>query len=234
VGKTAFTMGHLARNMAANGVGVLRFNAEMDLKEIISRDVAAESGVDSLELMNPQQDVFTQGSWDTVYEAEHRMVNYPLWTYTPGAVPLTIPRMEAIGRHHILKYGVKVIIIDQLDKIAVNVRGTEYERMTACMKGVTALVKRLRIPILLLCQIGRKGDDKEELTMGDIKATGQIEQDAHAVILMNNVEPQTNTEVETWNDYHVMKIKIAASGGGPEGSFRMGFYPKLSKFKYPA
>ena len=77
------------------------------------------------------------------------------------------------------------LVIDQLDKIRGDkeFRGGDYERFTAHSSALKQLALELEVPLLLLCQINREGNEAPALT--HLKSSGQLEQDADLVFLLD-------------------------------------------------
>lgn len=227
MGKTALSR-QLATYIARkSGLPALFFNLEMDEAEIAERDMAAVTGFDGTRMRNPQVDLLEGDDWDKILAAQQTLAAIPLYTYTPRA-PLTVSRIEAIARYNVHHHGIRVLFLDQLSKIGVPGKMGDFERQSARMAGVTRLVKKLGMPIIVACQVNRQG--ATEPTLEDLKGTGQIEEDAHAVIFVHAQTPRTDDERKSWNDVRGVKIIIAKNGGGATGRFTVAYHPRITHF----
>lgn len=230
-GKTALGR-QVARTVASYKHPALYVNLEMDEDELHERDIAALTGFDSKVLRGFQRDLFEDEQWDRIATAQAIVHNMPLYTYTPTA-PMTGPRIEAVIRWHIHHYGIELVVVDQLSKIVSGARGNDFERQTARMRSVTRLVKQLGIPLILLCQLGRAAEEGRGGLMGALKSSGQIEEDAHALIFLHEIPPKTEQEKASYNQERPMVFLIPKNGGGAKGRFRMLFRPRTCEFIDP-
>lgn len=95
---------------------------------------------------------------------------------------------------------VDVAIVDYvqlLSAYAVN-NANEYERVSYVAEYLKRTANRLKIPIVALCQLNRKGskDDGAEPTLTDLRGSGALEQAASSVILLHREQPV----VDKWRD----------------------------------
>jgi replicative DNA helicase len=95
-----------------------------------------------------------------------------------------------------VKDGVEIIFIDQLSKIRGGKGKTEYEQRTYIVNELATLKKDLRIPVCLLAQINRKLEDRQNKkpTLGDLKSTGALEEDADIILLGHREYEYVKTE----------------------------------------
>jgi replicative DNA helicase len=96
---------------------------------------------------------------------------------------MTLQEVNSACRRMKLKYGVKVIFIDYLQRIRVPKQKTRFEEVAMVATGLKEIARELNIPIVAMAQLGRDADDKKP-GMGDFQYSSQIEQDADVVILL--------------------------------------------------
>lgn len=98
---------------------------------------------------------------------------------------ITFPRIVSLARAHKRKHGRFVYLIDYLGLIKSSVKTAnrvhEIEEITT---GLKALAKELDIPIILLSQLSRKVEEREDKRpqLSDLRDSGSIEQDADVII----------------------------------------------------
>lgn len=104
------------------------------------------------------------------------------------------------------------LVIDQLDKIRGdrNYPG-DYERFTAHSTALKQLALELDVPLLLLCQINREGDEVPALT--HLKSSGQLEQDGDLVLLLHRKGEPSLGEVD-------LVLNVAKNRHGKTGLIR--------------
>ena len=84
------------------------------------------------------------------------------------------------------KMGCKIIIIDQLNQISYEKGTLPYIGISKNCSELKQLTKELRLPILLLCQLNRslESRDNKRPTKADLAETGRLEQDADMIMFL--------------------------------------------------
>lgn len=108
--------------------------------------------------------------------------------------------------------GLDLLAIDHLDLVKPSGRyqGNKVYELGEITAATKALAKELKIPVILLCQLNRKVEEREDKrpTLADLRSSGSIEQDADAVIflyreeyyLQHNKPKEDTPEYLTWLD----------------------------------
>ncbi|HEC60903.1 MAG TPA: replicative DNA helicase, partial [bacterium] len=117
---------------------------------------------------------------------------------------------------------------DQLSKIKGDRRKSKFEEATSIVEQLADLKKELRMPVVLLAQINRRAEDRDNKkpTLADLKNTGQIEEDADIVLIGHR--PYEYTKLEEHK--HQATWEIAKNRGGPCRNVDMMWYPKITTF----
>lgn len=179
MGKTALAL-TIALNVARNtGRRVLYFSPEMDAQALAARALQT-FGIATDEALNPTD--------ETVAHAR-RVLEY-LQQYHVDIVPHRTPTVEDVvsrARAYALEHrDVALIVIDHLGEIR---RPSVMNRTEATVVGeivqqIRALAGDLRIPVLLLSQLSRtleRRDDKRPI-MSDLRDSGRIEELADTIM----------------------------------------------------
>jgi replicative DNA helicase len=186
----------VALNAAKRGVGVMIDSLEMsgyDLGERMVSAIAAEWNETRYRAQVPYS-VMSSGDLD---EYEERAVNnaadflatLPITIeQQPG---LTVAQIAARARVAHAKYkaqGCKkiILIIDYLGLVrpGEDYRGSKVNEVAEITMNLKVLAKELSIPILLLCQMNRGVEQREDKRplLSDARDSGSIEQDADTVL----------------------------------------------------
>lgn len=82
--------------------------------------------------------------------------------------------------------GLDFIIVDYLQLMQGQGKGSAQERVAEVSKGLKSLAIRMDVPIIALCQINRSAEAREgnRPQLGDMRESGAIEQDADIVLGM--------------------------------------------------
>ena len=112
-----------------------------------------------------------------------------------------------------------LVVLDQLSKLVDD--SSDYRQMTAGCNVCCSVTTDMKIPFMLLTQVGRKGElrEKGKPQMSDLKATGALEEDARKVILLDR--PWMHSPGKC--DPKDLNIIVAKNGDGESGTAEASF-----------
>ncbi len=194
MGKTSFVLG-AALNVAAQGLGVVFFSAEMDKSELAQRALAVASGVNTRSIESGN---LTTAEWEAVQTAAVWLKTLPLSIlFKPGGRVSDVRSAVRIERNRLAKRGTEqlgLVIVDYLqllngDKQRGEQREAEVARVT---KDLTWLAGEFDVPLLGVSQLNRalenRSNKSKRPTLADLRESGAIEQDAYSVTLLYREE----------------------------------------------
>lgn len=237
VGKTALAL-QMAVHAARHTGPVLLVSLEMDAAEIVSRMVAAESGVDLQALeageLTDEQARRASACYPAISALPIRMAQN---TCTPMQV-----RREAMAMKH--SGGLSMVVIDYLQLMRSDEKmKSRYEEVTAISREIKLLAMDLHVPILALSQFNRQseggyGKKKSMPTMAEAKDSGAIEQDAN-LFLVQYAPEEPAEDGPDWQAYHMCKangwewqvLKVEKNRQGRTGAIPMAFDKARMNFK---
>lgn len=237
VGKTALAL-QMAVHAARHTGPVLLVSLEMDAAEIVSRMVAAESGVDLQALeageLTEEQARLASACYPAISALPIRMAQN---TCTPMQV-----RREAMAMKH--SGGLSMVVIDYLQLMRSDEKmKSRYEEVTAISREIKLLAMDLHVPILALSQFNRQseggyGKKKSMPTMAEAKDSGAIEQDAN-LFLVQYAPEEPAEDGPDWQAYHMCKangwewqvLKVEKNRQGRTGAIPMAFDKARMNFK---
>ena len=237
VGKTALAL-QMAVHAARHTGPVLLVSLEMDAAEIVSRMVAAESGVDLQALeageLTDEQAKRASACYPAISALPIRMAQH---TSTPMQV-----RREAMAMQN--NGGLSMVVIDYLQLMRSDEKmKSRYEEVTAISREIKLLAMDLHVPILALSQFNRQseggyGKKKSMPTMAEAKDSGAIEQDAN-LFLVQYAPEEPEKEGPDWQAYHMCKangwewqvLKVEKNRQGRTGAIPMAFDKARMNFK---
>ncbi len=233
MGKTAWAI-NIGQNCAVrDGKVVAIFSLEMSKESLLRRMLASEAMVGSRKLQTgfiPRED---KGK---LISALDRLMNSKMFVDdTPG---IGLAEMRAKCRRLMQQEGkLDLIIIDYLQlmtgasgpgkKAAEN----RTQEVASISRGLKALAKELRIPVIALSQLSRGSEqrtgDKKPL-LSDLRESGSIEQDADVVAFIHREEyyDRENEDVKG-----KAEIIIAKQRNGPTGSIQMAYLSDFTRFE---
>src|SRR5690242_7915335 len=234
MGKTAFAI-NIAENAAVRDnkvVGV--FSLEMSRESLLMRLLCSQAMVDSHKL---RTGFLGRDDYNKLVAGLAALVEAPIYIDdTPG---ISISEMRAKCRRLQQSQGrLDLIIVDYLQLCAAAPSGTagkRYENRTqevsAISRGLKALAKEMRCPLIALSQLSRApesrtGNNRPQLA--DLRESGAIEQDADVVafIFREEVYKQDDPDLEG-----KAEIIIAKQRNGPTGTVRLAFIKRSTRFE---
>jgi replicative DNA helicase len=109
---------------------------------------------------------------------------------------------------------VKAVFVDYLQLIqAANPKSPKYEQISQISMDLKNLAKEFGIPVIALAQLNRRIDGKpdERPTAGDLRDSGQIEQDADVIIMLSRKQSEADI-IEDKNIASGLSQKLYAFG----------------------
>jgi replicative DNA helicase len=209
-GKTAIGL-QGAINTARSGLPGLFLSLEMEHGDLIDRLIAAESNIGVNQLRTghfPRSKVIDIGG------AFEQLAEVPLYIFDEPNQKLS--RVKSKAREAVRKYDVKFILIDYVELIDFKVQGRQRrEEIGEISRQLKQLSRELKIPVILLAQLGRQADE-EFPKLHDLRESGNLEQDADIVLLINSKQKD---------------IIIAKQRQGATGSAMVEFVPSRMVFQ---
>tara|TARA_R100000278_G_scaffold47003_2_gene40746 strand:- start:1066 stop:2352 length:1287 start_codon:yes stop_codon:yes gene_type:complete len=191
-GKTAYALNFL-KNVCTTGHGVLLFNLEMGVNQIMKRIFSINSG---LHMRRFEDGLAPEDKMQTLRETTETVKGWNCWI-RDNVYRLDHILATARGMHR--KHNVNGIIIDYCQLIKPMSKNVSREQQVAeISRELKLLAKDLDIPVLLLAQVNRESErDDRSPIMSDLRESGALEQDADSIIFLW----QTLSEREQGTDY---------------------------------
>jgi replicative DNA helicase len=193
MGKT--TLGaQIARFVAKRvGKGVVFFSLEMSKDELGQRNASAETSIPFQKIREGEVD---QRGLDllTEYISGEEDVNY----IVDDDPDQTVGEIALKTRKLVKDRNVGLAVIDYLQLVKPNKpTGNRVTDVAQVSEGIRKMSRTLGIPVIALAQLNREsaGRDGGKPKVTDLRESGQIEQDAHQVILVH-LEYKVNPETE--------------------------------------
>jgi replicative DNA helicase len=239
MGKTAWAI-NIAENAAVNdGKVVAIFSLEMSKESLLRRMLASQALVSMQKIQTgfiPKQD---RGK---LMEALEKLAEAKIFIDDTPAIALSEMRAKA-RRLQRAQSGLDLIVIDYLQLMTASTFGVgarRYENRTqevsAISRGLKALAKELRVPVVALSQLSRaseqRGGDKRPM-LSDLRESGSIEQDADVVAFIHRDSYYNKDEngEEDPDSKNKAEIIIAKQRNGPTGSVHLAYLAECTRFE---
>src|ERR1700678_1982016 len=172
-----------------------------------------------------------------VVRAMEQLVHAPIFIDdTPG---ISLSEMRAKERRLKQSQGkLDLIIVDYLQLMSGGEKRYENrtQEVSAISRGLKALAKELRVPVVALSQLSRaseqRGGDKKPM-LSDLRESGSIEQDADVVAFIHRESYYNKDESgeEDPDSKNKAEIIIAKQRNGPTGSVHLAYRADCTRFE---
>ena len=178
-GKSALAAQVVLADEGRSKIGI--FSMEMPAKMWVDRLICADACVDSRRYRSARL-----SEWErrNALESAARIKGYSVRIDERGG--LTMAQVIAKARKWAMLGGLDVLIVDYL-QLMMGERGqSTYDSVSDHSKSFKKLAKTLDIPIILLAQLNRKCEDRQDKrpVAADLLQSGQIENDADVILMV--------------------------------------------------
>jgi len=222
-GKTSFAI-NAAKNSAKAGFKNGFMSLEMVRTQIGNRFISVVSRVNGLKFRSGK---FASDDWERIVDAAGALSSLPVWIDDSPRSSITdiVKKSRALKT----KEGLDILWIDYLgfldgDK---SQRSKVYE-VESITRGLKALAKELRIPAVLICQLNRECEkrDNKRPQLSDLRDSGALEQDADVVLFFYN-DSKYNRESP---DAGIIECEIAKQRNGPTARIKLAWNESITRF----
>lgn len=179
-GKSSLAL-QMADAVASAGGRVHVYSGEMLRGEVARRLMSLWCDAPGAELQRPRE--MRQDTMDRIVDDVHSVSTYRmLLDDRPGKTWSEVA--AGVMRSAFRLGGLDLVLVDYLQLLRVPERATEYTEYTAASKAAKALALELGCVVVLVCQLNRAQAQraKKAPIITDLRATGQIEQDANVIL----------------------------------------------------
>jgi replicative DNA helicase len=231
MGKTALAL-NFAENIAVRAeepraVGI--FSLEMSKESLLLRLLASVAQIDAHKFRTGH---LGRQDWEKMAEALQRLSDSPLWIDDSGST--TVVEIGAKARRLKRDKGLSLIIVDYLQLISARGRfANRNEEVSSISRGLKALAKELKVPVVVLSQLTRAPEREERKPqLADLRESGAIEQDADVVMFIHrpNFYQKDIDEAER----RKAELIIAKQRNGPTDKLNYVFLERHTRFEEAA
>jgi replicative DNA helicase len=201
-------MCHAAYVNAVRGNGVDLFSLEMNRTKILWRLWAIDSG---LPFNSIKRKLLNETERKRLRETAYRVAELPIRIYPDSE--MTLGQIAAMARLSARRNGMKLFAVDYAQ--IVNAEGKdERMKVTAVSRTLTKLAKTEGVHLMLLSQLRKVPQEmySKPPHVGDLRETGQLENDAHTVILAHRGWDDDASRISLDAELIVPKQRDGATG----------------------
>lgn len=211
---------------ANENVKALFVSLEMGVKQLYTRILAMESGINA---QNLKRKDIPEYEFEKLYDGYRGIMEASTIEILDKA-NVNISELRNITTKYKKNNGLDLIIIDYLQLLSGSDKNSKnrQEEVSEISRKLKQLARELDIPIIALSQLSRSVEsraDKRPL-LSDLRESGAIEQDADIVIFLYRDEYYNPTT----SDLGMAEVIIAKHRNGAVGTVKLKFEPNLTKF----
>lgn len=224
IGKTAIAIAIAKAAAIDSRIPTLFISLEMSDESIVRRMVSTIGTIPMQDIKTGQLD---QGGMKAMSIASAKIAGSPIH-FVSGSSVSNIATITAVIRRAVRKWGVKLVLVDYLQKIhgsrSAEKKTYEIAEVSGKLKGVASDTKTA---VVALAQLNRENEkDKGRVPrLTDLADSGQIERDADLVLLLNRERNQPQGEAV---------IAIAKQRDGECGLVPLWYDGKYCRFSDPS
>ena len=228
LGKTSLAL-DIARNVGLHSkLPVGFFSLEMSREQIVDRLISSESQVPLWRLRTGK--IHNDAEFEMIQYALDRLAVAPIFIDdTPSP---NIMQIRSMARRLQIEHGLELLVVDYLQLIQPR-SGLEnmVQQVTEISRGLKALARELKVPVLALSQLSRAVDqrDNKQPRLSDLRDSGSIEQDSDVVLFIHRKE--SNRLDAPLEDQNITQVIISKHRNGPLGSVELKFDTERASFK---
>jgi len=229
-GKTTYLL-TILKHFLDSGLKVLFFSLEMAEKDIITKFLPKiDPEISFSEITRGQ---LPEAKEDGLYRRLLEFLKSEGELYLDTNPEHTIRSIKARSVFVKKKYSVDIILIDYVQLIRpYRSYHSPRDHISEVSSELKGLAKMLDVPIIAAAQLNRQAE-KNEPTIGDLKESGQLEQDADVILLLHRDSNPPPERKDT------LKVKLAKNRHvGQLGTFYLRYNPDTQlyeevPFEYP-
>ena len=238
VGKSAFAL-NLAINACRNSdVSVAFFSLEMSIEQLMMRLFSYEGAI---QMSKIQKGELSDQEMIILGRARQKLSSYHL--YFDESNSSNIYDIRSKCRQLKQSGHLDLVIIDYLQLISGDGKGSRQEEVAAISRALKILAKELEVPVIALSQLSRNVETREDKrpVLSDLRESGSIEQDADIVMFLYRPEEKStgNADEEVVEASNVgpdttekqIELIIAKNRQGALNDIRYNFFPAECRFR---
>jgi len=211
VGKTGFALSVAKQVVVDDGKAALFFSLEMAKEKLVERLLMMIAGVNTDRL---RRGFAAQSALRDLHAAAEQLSQARF--FIDDTSGLTIEGIRARARQHVLQHGaVDLIIVDYIQLVASPKAENKRLEVDAISKGVKALARELRCPVIALSQLTREAEKSDAgPEMAHMMESGALEADADVVLMLSRAPAHEREKAPD-----LMKVSIKKQRNGATGDF---------------
>ena len=226
VGKSSLAM-NIATKVAGEREPTAYYSLEMGKSELVARAISGKAGISSSVIVNCKLENFQLEQFD---KAIGETKGLPIYIDERATVSFdnTVRSIRTLARTK----GIKLAVIDYL-QIYSQVGDNVESSLAYMARAAKNIAKECKIAVILLSQLSR---GKEHPDIKQLRGSGQIEESADNIVLIDRPEAYPNSNIRYEGDFSdqdthgTAKLILAKGRGVGVGTSLVGFDGRFTQF----
>lgn len=220
-GKTA-----LAVNMALNCEKPALFcSMEQPAHQIMLRLMSNVASVDGSAI---RKNHITQPQREQLLIAADKLANTNLYIWDKPTATYNDLQREA--KRMYAEKNISCIFVDYLGRMKGGEGNAKHEVVGDNIRSLKNLALSLNIPVVVLVQLNRQVDTRDDIHLSDLKDSADIEAESDMVLLMKRRKSDDEEDANAIKDF-VVNIDVAKNRHGPCGTFKLDYKSSYCRFE---
>ena len=226
MGKTAGLV-NVATGLAAQECGVYISSLEMSAQQLGYRIMSADASIESGRLRDGR---VGDHEWEGLGHSVTKLSGFPIWIddnfrQTPESIAANIQRINAENGPGTIK----LVTVDYIQLMGDRGAGNRVAELGKISRGFKGMAKELGLSVWALSQLSRgvEARTNKRPMMSDLRESGNIEEDADAVILLYRDDYYCPDSP----DRGIAEWIVGKNRNGPTGTAKLLFEPAFTRFR---
>jgi len=247
-GKTSWAVNVATHAALQHKIPVLIFSLEMSKFELMERMLAGEARIDSSRI---KRGFLEYADWkNKIHPASGRLAAAPILIDDSSAITIMEIRAKARRFRSDTRYfppppvpaeghapppPLGLIVVDYLQLCrggASRKEDNRQQEIAEISRGLKALAKDLKIPIIAISQLNREVEKREgKPKLSDLRESGSLEQDADLVLFIHREDMAGGDTPDGASPTAIAEIIIGKHRNGGTGGVKMTFIKEYTRFE---
>jgi len=233
MGKTTFAI-NIARNVSVGREdrikGTAIFSLEMPGEQVAKNIAAADVRIPGHKMRRLD---LTEEEFKELLSARDAFAKARM--FIDDTSGLTLGQLRARCRRLRHREDIRLVVVDylQLMRGSGARRDSREQEVAELTRGLKALAREMEIPLVVLSQLNRATDKREEgdkrPQLSDLRESGAIEQDADVVIML--YRPEYYDVAQNAKNVNIGEALVLKNRNGPVGKVRLTFLKEILRFE---
>jgi len=226
MGKTSLALKFADVAAVENQNTVAVFMLEVSKEQALEKMIVARGEVDG---QSVRTGALEDVEWSQLTDASNAINEAEI--YIDDSSSLTVPEIRAKCKRIQANNGLDLVVIDYLQLLKCHKKKESRMReIEEISTGLRIMAKDLNVPVIALSQLNRACENRpnKKPQLSDLRESGNIEQEAHVVILVHRPEFYWPDKSEYWGKAELI---VAKQRNGPTGTIEIEFKKRFAKFE---